>query len=387
MNRKRVYSVILLITFLIGVIHGAISSSFYIFLSWIFVGFWLTFTLYFLKKVKFAREYNSPKNTTFFVFGPLLIGLFYNFWGYYTGFLGENLLEAANIYLSAWVLLFALPYLLYSLYIVYCCFTKFQLVHIGRKSYSARKFGSIASLLWIIAGILNPLFSTMISDYFAIFRTNIYFDLILLLLSLIALFILIIYGVGSSRRSITDVSPEYIALRRSQIDALQRAPATRSQAPVRRTPEATTRTTSQTSVRRTPQGTTFRRTQKTESKTSTRPSPSRTQKGKSVNTKTKTFKLANLVPKTGALAMEDFKCIFCFELPKLPRDEKRGIILCPQCKHPAHADEFKDWLKNSTLCSRCDTQIPASFVQSPEIIPTKVYLKAIEALRKKNNIR
>ena len=84
--------------------------------------------------------------------------------------------------------------------------------------------------------------------------------------------------------------------------------------------------------------------------------------------------------------MEDFKCIFCFELPKLPRDEKRGIILCPHCKHPAHADEFKDWLRNSTLCSRCDTQIPARFIQNPEIIPTKVYLKAIEAIRKKRRV-
>jgi len=344
------------------------------------------FTLYFLKKVKFAREYNSPKNTTFFIFGPLLVGLFYNFWGYYTGFLGENLLEAASIYLSAWVLIFALPYLLYSLYIVYCCFTKFQLVHIGRKSTSARKFGSIASLLWIIAGILNPLFSTLISDYVSLSRTNIYFDLVLLLLSLIALIILVMYGVGSSRRSITEVSPEYIALRRSQVEALQRAPTTRTQTSTRRTPRTTTRTTKQTSTRRTPQGSTVRRTQKTKSKTSAGSSPSRAKKGKASNLHTKTYKLATLVPKAGALAMEDFKCIFCFELPKLPKDEKRGIILCPICKHPAHADEFKDWLRNSTLCSRCDSQLPARFVRSPEIIPTKVYLKAIEAIGKKRRI-
>jgi len=373
LNNLREYCTIILITIIIGLIHAIISASIYVFLSWFFIGFWICFTLLFIKKEKFAREYNSPKNTTFFIFGPLLIGLSFNFWGYYTGFLGENLLEDVNIYLSAWVLIFALPYLLYSLYIVKCCFTKFELVHVGRKSFSSRKFGIIASVLWIIAGILNPLFSTLISDYFTLSPVQIYFDLIFLMLSLIALFFLIIYGIGTSRHPLSEMSPEYIAQRRRQIDALQRAPTTRTATTVSASPRTTTRRITQTSVRRTPQGTTRTTVRRQETKT------------KSTSLQKKTYKLGSLVPKAGALSIDDFKCIFCFQLPKLPNDEKRGIILCPHCKYPAHADEFKDWLRNSTLCSRCDTPLPAKFIQRPEIIPVKVYLKAIQALRKKIN--
>jgi len=79
-------------------------------------------------------------------------------------------------------------------------------------------------------------------------------------------------------------------------------------------------------------------------------------------------------PKGSVLSAEDFKCIFCFQLPKLPDDESRGIILCPHCKHPAHADEFKDWSRNSNLCSRCDGVIPENYRRNPEVIPTKRYL-------------
>ncbi|MFX1450510.1 MAG: hypothetical protein ACFFCM_06695, partial [Promethearchaeota archaeon] len=89
-------------------------------------------------------------------------------------------------------------------------------------------------------------------------------------------------------------------------------------------------------------------------------------------------KLKELLPVAGVVTIEDFKCIFCFQLPK-PSDKGRGIVLCPSCKHPAHADAFKDWLRSSELCSRCGAQIPASFRRNPKIISVKVYLKAYAA--------
>ena len=99
--------------------------------------------------------------------------------------------------------------------------------------------------------------------------------------------------------------------------------------------------------------------------------------------KKKTYNLNKLKPKGTILFKEDFKCIFCFQLPKLPADAKRGIIICPHCRHPAHADEFKSWLKSSTLCSRCDRPISINFIRNVEIIPTNIYIKAMKVIMKK----
>jgi len=102
-------------------------------------------------------------------------------------------------------------------------------------------------------------------------------------------------------------------------------------------------------------------------------------------TRKKTYSLNRLKPRGTILYKEDFKCIFCFQLPTLPADEKRGIIICPHCKHPAHADEFRNWLRNSRLCSRCDRPISINFIQHVEIIPTVVYLKAMKVIMKKRS--
>ena len=157
-----------------------------------------------------------------------------------------------------------------------------------------------------------------------------------------------------------------------------------------RTPTRTiNRTTSRTTVRSPPRTTNRimpRRNQKTHNHTKSssksvhRPSPKRN----AVASKKK-YNLNRLKPKSAILYKEDFKCIFCFQLPTLPADEKRGIIICPHCRHPAHADEFRKWLKNSRLCSRCDRPISINFIQHVEIIPTVVYIKAMKVIMKKRS--
>ena len=178
----------------------------------------------------------------------------------------------------------------------------------------------------------------------------------------------------------------------------------------RTTNNTTTRNTSSTSVRSTPHPTnhtTSRTISRTTSRINTHSTPYSTNRtitrstqkkytqsisgSKSVQrpsvtrnsvATTKKYVLNRIRPRASVLCKEDFKCIFCFQLPKLPADEKRGIILCPHCKHPAHIDEFKDWLKKSTLCSRCDRPISTNFIRNAEIIPAIVYLKAMDVLMK-----
>ena len=167
------------------------------------------------------------------------------------------------------------------------------------------------------------------------------------------------------------------------------------------------RTTSRTTMR-TPTRTINRTSSRTTSRTTIHSNPSPINRTRTINTqktynqtksnlksvhrpyvtqnsaaKKKTYNLKKLRPKGTILFKEDFKCIFCFQLPKLPADEKRGIIICPHCRHPAHADEFRNWLKSSTLCSRCDRPISINFIRNMEIIPTSVYIKAMKVIMKK----
>ncbi|MFX0105165.1 MAG: hypothetical protein ACFE75_06715, partial [Candidatus Hodarchaeota archaeon] len=89
-------------------------------------------------------------------------------------------------------------------------------------------------------------------------------------------------------------------------------------------------------------------------------------------------------PKAANLSLEDFKCIFCFKLPELPKDNGRGIILCPNCRYPAHADEFKDWLRTSGLCSRCNAPIPSNYRRNPKIISVKNYIIIYKGILRKS---
>ncbi len=157
-----------------------------------------------------------------------------------------------------------------------------------------------------------------------------------------------------------------------------------------RTPTRTVNRTSSRTTVRSPPRTTNRTIQRTNHKTQNHTHTSSNPVHRSTHTnnsasRKKTYSLTRLKPKGTILNQEDFKCIFCFQLPTLPADEKRGIIICPHCGHPAHADEFRRWLKNSRLCSRCDRPISIKFIQHVEIIPTVVYLKAMKVIMKKNN--
>ncbi|MFX1378012.1 MAG: hypothetical protein ACFFA4_02875, partial [Promethearchaeota archaeon] len=115
-------------------------------------------------------------------------------------------------------------------------------------------------------------------------------------------------------------------------------------------------------------------------------STTRSTTGKPIRRSQSRIKQINLKlyrPRAANLTIEDFKCIFCFRLPESPKDNGRGIILCPNCRYPAHADEFKDWLRTSGLCSRCNAPIPLNFKRNPKIISIKNYMIIYKEFMKK----
>jgi len=362
MARNKTTTIIFTFFLIIGAIHGLLSYSFFNFATWLLVGLWLIFTLKIFENIKRHREFNSPHNTAFFVIVPLGIGIFYSIWGFYSGILGENLL--GGLYFSLWSLIFAFPYVLFGSYSLYRCFKKYNVIYFGTKAVKARALGYILSFSVIIF-----IFAYWISFYSAI--ESFPLDLNLLLLLLATILIVIIFGFTNTRSSLPAITRDYIANRTRKINNLT-APTTQRQR-VR-----TTRVTNPTPSTRTTTRTTRSRTQSSRTTPTSRKQTNRSKTSSMTHTTTvkptsKIRNLNNFKPRASYLSVEDFKCIFCFKLPKLPEDKGRGVVVCPNCRYPSHADEFKDWMHTSKLCSRCSAPIPSSFRRNPRVISVKNY--------------
>ncbi|MFW9988833.1 MAG: hypothetical protein ACFFC3_09280 [Candidatus Odinarchaeota archaeon] len=357
---------------LIGIIHGIISHSFNVFITWFLVGIWLIYTYKVLKNIKHYREFNSPHNTTFFTISPVFVGIFYSIWSNFTGLLGENLLEGSDLYMSWWSILFGLPYVLFGSISLYRCFKKYNVIYFGTKSVKARPFGYFFGLSIILFIIIYWISFYSLIDFYESLVPPIHFliDLNLLIFLITIISILVIQSLVGGQTRLPHLSREYIAQRTSRLSNLSSPHRQTSSSTTRASSRPSTRTVSRTSrsvshsTISTP--TTHKRTSSSKSKTTYR----------SVSTKPKNFNLYK--PKAARISIEDFKCIFCFKLPEFPKDNGRGIVLCPKCRYPAHADEFKDWLTSSNLCSRCNAPIPSSYRRNPKIISVKNYIVIIK---------
>jgi len=378
---------------LIGIIHGAILNSFNVLVSWLLIGIWLIFSFKVLKNIKQYREYRSPHNTAFFTVGPVFIGIFYSIWGNFTGLLGENLLVSSALYLSWWSILFGSPYVLYGSISLYRCFRKYNVIYFGTKSVNARKFGYILgfSILFFIIVYWISFYSLI--DFYESLLIPIHFliDLNLLLLLIGSILIIIIHGFFGARHQLPRLTRDYIARRTNRLNDLTSPNRHRESihSTTRSSPTPSTRTLSRTSrsvshsSRSTPNAHIQSRSSRV--KTTTRTTSS-SKTGRPIRSTESTIKHINFKlyrPKAANLSIDDFKCIFCFRLPESPKDNGRGIILCPNCRYPAHADEFKDWLRSSRLCSRCNAPIPSNYRKNPKIISIKNYIVIYKGLLKK----
>ena len=190
------------------------------------------------------------------------------------------------------------------------------------------------------------------------------------------------HGIFGSARSMPEISQDYITRRRQRLKTV-------SPTPIRTTQSTTPQRTSTSRPSRTTPSRPS--TTRVVAPRASKPSPSRAKVSRASSTSVKVSKpktaasseFEKLKPKAGILSLEDFKCIFCFQLPKYPDDNRRGIVLCPNCKHPAHADEFKEWTHDSPLCSRCDASIPPSFRRNPKIISVKQYSEIINEYKRR----
>ena len=67
--------------------------------------------------------------------------------------------------------------------------------------------------------------------------------------------------------------------------------------------------------------------------------------------------IKRLLPSGSHLTKDDFRCIFCYELPI---EKNQNVIVCSSCHHPAHEHEYQRWQATSDICSYCNAQLTKS---------------------------
>ena len=118
-------------------------------LSWILAGIWISYSLTFFGRIRMANQYNSPFNSFFFVFGALFMGVMYLIWGNYTIILTEDLVPEYDFYLSIWIGIFAMPFIIFGLIMLIFCFKRYFTVYIGQTPINARTFAFFNSFFII----------------------------------------------------------------------------------------------------------------------------------------------------------------------------------------------------------------------------------------------
>ncbi len=421
-QRYGIYLVILIISLIVALATGnSPQQNINGFFSYILLGIWICCSGEFFIKVKKNKEYLSDQNYLSLIAGSLLLGSFYGMWGDFTTILTLSPDGFSFMSFNFWQLVLALPYQLIGGIFMVLCVKKYFYVHWGSKSISARWTSIILSLgILVMDGIYlisHLTFLNLIFDNLEP-RTNA-MNVLILIQAIFLLFIFVLALItrpsGISRFSANRVSnrlgnidrqladADRVANRARQRERQARSTTNRDQKrraeeqrrrnnerkkreeERRRQESRRKRSSPRTSSTRTSSSRSRASTSSAKKRQSKPVSTQKSQKSQKSQKMTKNLtkkQLLQMKPKTGILTADDFKCIFCFELPS-SSDNNGGIILCPNCKYPSHADEFKDWIKKSTLCSRCDGVISASFRRNPKIISTKHYLQAYKFWKKK----
>ena len=389
-----IYLIVLVLNFFIALITGnSPNESLNGFFSIIFLGIWICISIEYVSKIKQLREYSSSLNNFALIFGGLGIGIFYAIWGDYTTILSENA-NSGNLNFNTWIILLAIPYMFFSMILLFLCISKYTSIYLGNKSIYARTFIIFTSIFYIFIDFFYLLMSQgVISDTIWIFdpeTSALNLAILLNLLTLIFYFIIIIAKrrPSTSRFSMSRVSNRLTNIDRRIKDADNFVNSARrgerdAQVQSRQEKERRKRQKERERVRSRKRQEQEKIRQTKARKTKKSYSSPRIQRStSSSSTSSRKKELLRMRPKTGALTKDDFKCIFCFELPTTS-DGHRGIVLCPNCRYPAHVDEFKNWVRTSHLCSRCDGVIPSSFRRNPKVIPVKEYLQAYKFWKKK----
>ncbi len=394
-----IYLILIGLSLVIGLILGYTpGNSLTGFFTFLFIGIWASYTVGVFIRIKKMREYRSALNSGMLIFGNLLISAFYGIWGDFSPILIQRLFPDTVLQINLWVTIFSLPYFVFGIFLLLFSITRYFTIFIRNKSFNGRKFTILMGFLFLGFDLIYILIRQEVIfidflDFSSLSGVNVY---IIVHMSIIVCFGIL--GMITRNRSMSSYNLENLTSRMNDIDRRIKA-ADSTSAAARRSEQR-----ARDSEQRRREWEKQRRKEEAQRKkaeavrrksSSTSRGPSRTTRSSSKrgsSTKKKPVskpatssmskkELLKLRPKTAVLSKEDFMCIFCFELPST--SDRDSIVLCPHCHYPAHYKEFKEWVRNSKLCSRCDGVLSSSFIRNPKVIPVKTYLRAYKIFKKR----
>jgi len=272
-----------------------------------------------------------PAQYLHFYLRPALVGLIFCFWGYFTTVWPTNLFGGSDVWMSGWDLVFAFPYLLVGSVLLWKCFRKYDWVYVGSTSFKSRRFGFM-SIVFFLA--LEMIFIIVVSNTpHSLMLPLVHETIDLMLLvsifsSSLCLFITVFSGGNlqshASHKEGSRPRPRVPATSAHTGSQVYTRTGSGQQTCVSCFPKEVHGNPSGDSTRTDgslPPGTTAVDDQK--------------QGPVAAKPKVRAVPYDKLKPKAGVLSAEDFKCIFCFQHPKVPEDANRGVVLCPNCRYPA----------------------------------------------------
>jgi len=358
------YLIILGIGVGIGIVDSILRLSIFPFFSWSFIASWIIGTIYYIQKIRFNQRFNVRLNQVFFIFWPNMMGTATLAFGSISVILNESILGV--VHFSIFTLILALPYQIIGYIFIWKSLGQYRFVFFQGKEKNAKAVGFFFLTFFMII-------------YFSIVAFVSLLDLLALIfgLAMLILFIERIVYHSTHRAILVNSSPRRARSRNTARGLDIPAPALSIAAEV---PPVTSRTRpTQRQNTRTPRRVSTRSRQTTPRRNehghARRPSVNSPLSSNNKNKKDK--KILDLLPTGMNIDINDFKCLFCFEIPNT-NNRNRKIVICPKCKRPAHLDEWNAWKTTSPSCPRCNAKINGS----QKIVSSQTYVKVVKYFSK-----
>jgi hypothetical protein len=370
LNNYKTYLAITIVGVTIGVLYAAIEKDVPRTLTIFFITLYTVLALRFILERRHYKKHKTILASTQFLILPFLVMLMGNYispiaFTYEIFGINIDLSGGSTIYspFNLISLSLILPVIFLTVYFGYYYSGKWPAIAVNRKVRKGKKIPFLIHTLYVTVFLIGFFINWQI-DFVCFIFVILYFVFIFR-------YFIVVYAVKSNQQVRVSSTATRSTSARTTRSSTARRTSTSISSRSRSSPTRTTRPTTRTTASRT-----------------TRTSSVRVDPGIDVRTaRTKTTKktsttktVSRSVFPIGTPKKEEMKCIICYM--DFDKKDKRRIILCPNCRYPAHEDEFISWFKTSRLCARCNQTISTRYVNNPKYrLSIKVYIeKVIEKL-------
>ena len=372
LNNIKTYLAIAIVGFTVGILYAAIEKDVPRTLTIFFITLYTVLALRFILERRHYKKHKTILASTQFLMLPFLVMLMGNYispiaFTYRIFDIEIDLSGGSSIY-SPFNLIsisLILPVVILSIYFGNHYSGKWPAIAVNRKVRKGRKIPFLIHTLYVAIFLVGFFINWQIDFVCLLF--------VVFYVIYIFRYFIIAFAVRSNQQvRVTTTTARSTTGRSTRSSATTRRTTASSSS---RSRSGSTRTTRPASTRTAASRTSRSSSVRVDPGIDIRPARSKTTK-KTSTTKT----VSKSIFPIGTPKKDEMKCIICYM--DFDKKEKRRIILCPNCRYPAHEDEFISWFKTSKLCARCNQSISARYVSNPKYrINIKIYIeKVIEKL-------